>query len=236
MSNKPNEVALLIGTKTTGVSELADKVINDAESPEKKLYDQARAIRTSRIQKQYLEACLLCEKDYSVISEILEIPEQLVKMYNDVYYNVNSMNRLEKLEVLETEGAEPKETLLKTWALNQGIQFLAWRLGRTVQINPQEGLNELFSNCMYKSKEALFTGNAAEASKESTKWVKLSLDIARLLKLWQIESMASANKDLEFAIKEVVPEFKSMNELVEINAIIEQELKKAESIGVDIGE
>lgn len=221
MSNKPNEVALLIGTGTLGSNELADKILQNPEGPEAVLYSKARRIHGSKTQKQYMEACLLCCNDYDKIAELLEIPVDVVRMYNDVYYNVKDLNRLEKLDVLDGEKVDVKESLLKTWALNQGIQFLAWRLGKPVDINPQLGLNELFSNCMYKSKEALFTGNAAEASKESTKWVKLSLDIARLLKLWQIESSAAANRDLELAIKEIVPEFKSMSELVELNALVQ---------------
>lgn len=218
MSSKLNEVGLLIGTKTSGVNALADAILQHPDGPEGELYKKAWKIRSSKAQKQYIEACLLCKATYEEMAEILEIPAEVVKMYNDVFYNVTELSHLEKIEALETEtDIDDRERILKTWALHQGLKFIAWRLGKATNINPQEGLVELFGNCVYKSKEALFVGNAAEASKESTKWVKLSLDIARLLKLWQLESVTAASKDLEFAIREVVPEFRSLSELMELN-------------------
>jgi hypothetical protein len=70
----------------------------------------------------------------------------------------------------------------------------------------------MFSTCIFKSKEAMFNKNDSGASIESTKWVKLSIDIARLLKVWVIDS-EGAKADLELALKEVMPNFKSIDDL-----------------------
>jgi hypothetical protein len=66
--------------------------------------------------------------------------------------------------------------------------------------------------CVYKAKEAAFSGNASKASVEATKWTKLSLDFARLLKAWTLDS-EEARADIELALSEVLPEFTSLADL-----------------------
>jgi hypothetical protein len=114
------------------------------------------------------------------------------------------------MELLDV--SDRAEAALKLWALSQGLTFIAWRMGRQVQVSPVEGLQDLFTTCIYKAKEAIFSGNVSEASKESTKWVKLSMDIARLLKIWVMDS-AAAKKDIELALQEVVPDFEGLDSL-----------------------
>ncbi|MNY25054.1 hypothetical protein D3C86_1588110 [compost metagenome] len=87
-------------------------------------------------------------------------------------------------------------------------------MGKQIQISPVDGLVDLFTTCMYKSKEAMFTSNPQEASKEATKWVKLSIDISRLLKLWTMDAGA-AKREIELAIKEVIPEFQGLDSILD---------------------
>ena len=129
------------------------------------------------------------------------------------------------------------EALMKMWTLTQGLDFLSWRLGKKVSISPVEGLVDLFSTCMFKSKEAMFNSSTTDTSKESTKWVKLSTDIARLLKLWVMDSEA-AKRDLVIAIREVIPEFSSLesilNEVIESESSESSELAEAEDSVEDL--
>jgi hypothetical protein len=197
-----------------GQDPLVDTIIDNPEGPEAKLYLQAKDIHESKVRKKYMEACLLTSNDFGQISELLGIPQNLVEMYAKIFYDVYDLDTLSKLELLE-KPRERDEVILKTWALHQGLGFIAWRLGKVgskFDLAPQESLQDLFNMCLYKAKEALFNPNSSAASAEATKWTKLSTDIARLLKLWVLDS-AAAKKDLELAIKEVVPEFRSLDDL-----------------------
>lgn len=214
MHPKPNELSKLVEAKTKGVNAAVDQILDNVDSPEAKVYQKCKEISKSPLQKQYIEACLLGSEDEQEICTVLEYPIEVVRAYRAFFYNVVGWNRLEKLDLINSSKLEPDEQALKLWALNQGLLFVSWRLGHKVTINPLEGLNELFSIAVYKAKEALFTGNASESSKEAAKWTKQSLDLARLLKLWSLDSNA-AKKDLELAIKEVVPEFRSISELMD---------------------
>jgi hypothetical protein len=110
--------------------------------------------------------------------------------------------------------SDPAERTLKMWSLSQGLNFISWRIGNQVDISPVEGLQDLFTTCIYKSKEAMFNGNATEASKESTKYIKLAMDLARLLKVWIMDS-AAAKADIEIALRSVNPSFRGLDTLEE---------------------
>lgn len=205
-----NARAILIRKKDLGKDKLADAIIKDEECPEAQLYAQAKRINESPLKKGYVESALLTSDDLDIISDLLEIPLPVVTMYRDVFYEVTGLDKLSKMELLDCR--DKNEGLLKLWALSQGLPFIAWRLGKQVNISPVEGLQDLFTTCIYKAKEAMFNGNVSESSKESTKWTKLAMDIARLLKLWVLDS-AAAKKDIELALQEVVPEFKGLDSL-----------------------
>jgi hypothetical protein len=115
------------------------------------------------------------------------------------------------MEVIE-DAKTPDEKGMKIWALSQGLDFVAWRLGKAVTINPTEGLQELFTLAVYKSKEALFSGNATESSKAATTWTKLSMDLARILKAWVSDSEA-ARSDIELALKSIDPDFQGFDSI-----------------------
>jgi hypothetical protein len=205
-----NQRELLIRNNKRGVDPLVDKLLSEESCPERDAYIKAIPMKESRLKKSYVEAALLCCSDFDLISNVLEIPPEVIEMYGLIFYDVTELDKLSKMELLDVRDRD--EANLKLWALSQGMDFLAWRLGKQVNISPVDGLVDLFTTCVYKSKEAMFTGNIAEASKEATKWTKLSLDIARLLKLWTVDSGA-ARADLELAIREVVPDFGGLDSL-----------------------
>lgn len=209
----PKLRANLIQSKTVGVDPIVDAVLASADSIEFKLYKQSQELYKSPTKKNYLESSLLASKDMVQISELLELPLDLVTMYRDVFYNVTDLDKLSKLELLDVP--DQAEKGMKTWALSQGLDFVSWRLGNKVSISPVEGLKDLFSTCIFKSKEALFSGNASDSSRESTKWVKLSMDIARLIKIWVLDS-AAAKADLEMALREVIPDFEGLDKLDQV--------------------
>ena len=153
--------------------------------------------------------------DVERISSVIEIPVDQLKFYYDFFFDISDWDRLEKIEHIEKLGHKNKnEALLKMWTLTQGLDFLAWRLGKKVSISPVEGLIDLFSTCMFRSKEAMFNGAGTEAGEQSIKWTKQSTDIARLLKSWVMDSN-QAKKELEIAIREVVPEFEGLDALLQ---------------------
>lgn len=209
---KPNARQILIRKKDQGKDPLVDKILNEPESPEAKLWPACEEIWDSRIRRGYIEACLLSSENYDKISELLEVPIDLLKLYEQTCYDVKGYDRLSKMDLLDKE-RDRDILVMKMWALNQGLDFVAWRLGKKVDISPLDGLTEMFTMCVYKSKEALFNPNSSVASVESTKWAKLSLDIARMLKVWVLDNDV-ARRDLELAIKEVVPEFQSLDDVL----------------------
>jgi len=205
-----NQRELHIRNARRGVDPLVDLLLSEVECPERSAYLKAIDLKESKLKKSYIEAALLCSDDVNAISHILEIPPEVIQMYNDIFYDVMELDKLSKMELLDVR--DKNESALKTWALSQGLPFISWRLGKQVTISPVEGLVDLFTTCVYKSREAMFSQNASESSREATKWTKLSMDIARLLKIWTVDSGA-AKKDLEIAIREVVPDFDGFDSL-----------------------
>jgi hypothetical protein len=205
-----NQRELHIRNNKRGVDPLVDLLLSEVDCPERSAYLKAIPLRESKLKKSYVEASLLCCSDYDTISNVLELPPEVIEMYGLIFYDVTELDKLSKMELLDVRDRD--EANLKLWSLSQGIEFLSWRLGKQITISPVDGLVDLFTTCIYKSKEAMFSGNVAEASKEATKWTKLSLDIARLLKMWTVDAGA-AKQELEIAIREVVPDFDGFDSL-----------------------
>lgn len=209
---KLDERKRLIEDKTSGVDALVDTILANPDSPESIAYQKTSDILGSSTKRTYLEACLLSSTEFERISELLEMELSVVRMYHDVYFDVSTFGKIDKLDHLAN--CQEAERNIKMWALHQGLDFIAWRLGHQVEISPVDGLSDLFTTCVYKSKEAMFSSNSSTASKEATKWVKLSSDIARLLKVWVMDSGA-ARKELEIAISRVTPSFDSLSKYME---------------------
>lgn len=226
-----NERYTLIANKKTGVDALVDDIINNPDGENGKLFLLAKELKDVKLKRSYIESCFLASKDFDKISELLEIKKDILEIYAKCFYDLEGLDRLSKLELLDVKDKD--EGVMKIWALSQGLDFISWRLGNKIDITPVDGLTELFHTCLYKSKEAMFNKNASEASKESTKWVKLSIEIARLLKVWVMDS-AGARREIEIALKEVIPEFKGVDDLdgfdlnvnVRLSTSIEEEDKE----------
>jgi hypothetical protein len=224
-----NARATLIKRKTLGTDSLVDTILNGADSAEAILYAKANAIHSHTLKRHYLEASLLASKSLDEISTLLEIPIDVVTMYRDIFYDVTDLDKLSKMDLMNV--SDPSEKSLKMWALSQGLSFISWRIGNQVDISPVEGLQDLFTTCIYKSKEAMFNGNTSEASKESTKYIKLAMDLARLLKVWVLDS-AAAKTDIEIALRSVTPDFKGLDSLDENPAVLKDStrLEPAEAL------
>lgn len=220
-----NDKAKLIRTNKLGVDSRVDEILQNPESPLAVLYRKTELLSKNSLKKSYIESSLLCSDDLEKISKILEVSVETLTVYREFFFDTEGFDRLSKIEHIE--GVKDKnEMLLKMWALSHGLDFISWRLGYRVTISPVEGLADLFSTCIYKSKEAMFNSSSSDASKEGTKWAKISTDIARLLKLWVMDSSA-AKKDLEIAIREVVPEFEGLDKILESNGVSMDEIKLA---------
>lgn len=230
--SKINERQYLIYKEAKGKDPLVDEILANPDGPQGQLYKTVKEYHEDKLRRSYIEACLLASQDFDRISELLEMDKELIRMYHDIYYVVGKLDRLSKLELLDVKDSD--EAVMKIWALSQGLDFIAWRLGKKVNISPIDGLTDLFNTCLYKSKEAIFNKNDSGASRESTKWVKLSMDIARLLKIWVMDS-AGARRDIEIALREVIPEFKTIDDLdgftlnLNINTNVDEDEEKEET-------
>lgn len=226
LRNKINERQYFIWKETKGKDELVDEILNNPDGPTGEMYKLVKDYHEDKLRRSYIEACLLASQDFDEIATLLEMDKAIIKMYYDIYYTVGGTDRLTKLELLDVKDSD--EAVMKIWALSQGLDFVRWRLGKKVNISPVDGLTDLFNTCLYKSKEAIFNKNDSGASRESTKWVKLSMDIARLLKVWVMDS-AGARRDIEIALREVIPDFKSIDDLdgftlnVNVNTDVDEE-------------
>lgn len=219
---KPNYIQLLIRKNHLGRDVLADKIITEPQSYEGKLWVLCRDIYESLIKRGYIEAALLTGEPDDVIAELFEMSLEVLQLYKKTCFNIDGWSRLDKIAYLDKE-LDKDVLVMKLWAIQGGLDFIKWRLGHKVQIDPLKGLIELFAMCFNKSREALFNPNISQASIEATKWTKLSMDIARLLKMWTTDN-DQAREDLEDAIKNVVPNFKSLDDLI---AESEADKKKA---------
>ena len=112
---------------------------------------QVLQLRYSMSKKHYIEACLLATDDISKIADIIDVDEEVVDIYQKVYYDIAGLDRLTKLRMIETVKDE-REQQLKLWAVSQGIDFIAWRLGTVPKISPVEGLTSIYSDCFFKAK------------------------------------------------------------------------------------
>jgi hypothetical protein len=200
---------LLVKNKTSGADPLVDSILSE-NGPNRALYEKARAIFLNKTKKLYVEACLLASDDLSSVSEVIDIPISVLDVYRRLFFNVAGADKLTRLSIVEE--SENDEKSMKMWALSQGLEFIGWRLGKITNISPVEGLKDLFTLCTYKSKEAMFSPNSSDSSVQATKWAKLSMDLARLLKAWVMDAGA-AKRDIELALKTIDPTFTGFDDL-----------------------
>ncbi len=202
---------LLFKQAEQGVDELVDSLLSDACPEElQETYRSAHRLRKSGLKRTYVESCLLASSDFAKISELLEIPERVIEIYALMFYDIQGCSILDKMELLDVP--DKQERLMKLWALNQGLDFVQWRLGKKTLPDSVAGLQDLFSTSLYKAKEAAFSGNETEASKEALKWTKMSADLARLIRTYS-SGETSARHDIEIALQDLMPEFQGLAEI-----------------------
>lgn len=211
MLRTPNWREKLLKDKRGGEDPLVDILLEKPDSEESRLFAYVDFIHDSHVKKRYVEASLLTSAPFDEIAEVLDIPAEVIQMYADIYYDVIDLDRLSKLDLVDS-CTNHEDRVFKLWSMSQGMNFIAWRLGKRFSTSAVEGLTDLFNDCIYKAKEAFFNPNATVSSKESTKWVKLAIEIAKLLKMWVTDSTA-AKKDIELALRQVIPEFKTLDQL-----------------------
>lgn len=165
------------------------------------LANEVVAIQSSKLQRAYVEACLLATNNLEDIASLLEIPVEVVLSYEREVFPYGRYTRLRKLEYVETV-QDSAERQLKLWAVTQGFEFLKWRLGFKVEISPLDGIRDMYSDCLFKAKESFFTSSDSESSKEALKWVTQSISLARILKSWVADSK-EAMKDIELALEQL---------------------------------
>ncbi len=165
---------------------------------------QVLQLRYTESRRTYVEACLLATEDTEQVAEILDVDQEVVDIYRQVYYDIEGLDRLSKLRMIEVVKDE-REQQLKLWAVSQGVDFIAWRLGTVPKVNPVEGLTSIYSDCFFKAKEAFYNANTADASKEGLRWAKQATDVARLLKAW-VNDADEATQDINIALKEITGE------------------------------
>jgi len=213
-NHAPNFRYELARKKMRNKDPIVDRLL-DGEKPLTELYEVSKELNHSLVKKAYIESCLICCPDLSKISDLLEIPVDVLSVYRDFFFNVKDYNKLALLELVGKADTQ-EEKNMKMWALSQGIEFIAWRLGKPVNISPIGGLQDLFTTSLYKSKEALFSANSSTSSIEAAKWTKLSMDLARLLKAWVLDSNEAKN-DLQVALASISPEFQGYNDVLPSN-------------------
>lgn len=162
----------------------------------------AEALRASDFTRVYLESSLLATDNLQEISDLFGIDVAVIAEYEKAFFPVLSMNRLQKLEVV-AKTTSSDEAEMKRWAVTQGFDFVKWRLGFKVEMSPIDSMISMYSDCYFKSKEAFYSGNTDENSKEALKWVRQAAGLATILKSWVTDSR-EAKKDIELALAKVV--------------------------------
>jgi len=163
--------------------------------------DLLQQIHENNTQRVYVEACLLATDNLSEISAALELPEQILAQYKDKYFPISRGIKLDKFEYISGI-KDDNERQLKLWAVTQGFEFIKWRLGLHVEITPLEGVQSLYVDCVYKAKEAFYSHNATDSSKEALKWVNEAVTVAKLIKSWVADNK-EAMKDIELALEKL---------------------------------
>lgn len=180
------------------------------------------------MKRSYIEACLLATDDCEEIGELLEINPEVIDLFKSLFFDLEGFDRLDKLDLI-SQSSDKQDATLKTWALTQGLDFLYWRLGKVPNVSPIDGLEKIFLDCYFRSREAFYTDSSDKNSPEVVKWVKLSMDAARLVKSWKIDSNA-AMKDIKLALTSINPEFGSFDDIAKEEEGLELNIVSPESI------
>ncbi len=164
-----------------------------------------------QLSQLLLESALLTEATDEQIAEVFGYSSEKIKEERE-RFKPSSFSRLEKLDYVT--GIEDKtEKLYKLWAISNGLPFIQWKLGIIPTLDPVAALQQLFTDCLMKSRESIFLSNTSEESREAVKWTALSIQLGKLLKSWVLDSN-QATLDLQLALSgSVLADFPSRDDL-----------------------
>lgn len=203
---------LLLKKGTAGQDEIVDLLLNEPSG----FLPAVEEIYSDKIQRSAVEAALLSTPDVEVISAVLEVPAAVLMLFRDLCFNIEGLSKLQRMSYIG-KLRDKEEQKMKIWAITQGPSFLKWRFGGDVTISPVDGLQSIFSDAYYKSKEAFFSGNDSEASKEAAKWAKIAMDAGKQLKAW-VSDADHAMQDINLALEQISGDdiqFKTIDDLEE---------------------
>lgn len=163
------------------VDAILDGYVDDASLLE------AKMIYEDKVVKAYVESCILATEDFTTMSNLLEIPENTLTLYHDLYYDIHSLSRIHKVEHIASLPDE-NERIRKQWAFSQGLEYVAWRMGQSAQLSVSETIQDLHSDAYYKSKEAFFSDSTSAIGQEALKWHKQTVLLSKMLTDLEIET------------------------------------------------
>ncbi len=150
-----------------------------------------------KLSQTLLECALLTEETNEKIAEVLGRPIASIEEARRGF-EPSKYGRLEKLEYIH--GIKDRfDRSYKLWAFTNGIQFVQWKLGLAPAIDPVSSLQQLYADCIMKSRESIFLGNTSEEAKEAVKWTNLSIQLGKLLKSWTVDNNM-ATLDIQLAL------------------------------------
>lgn len=139
--------------------------------------------------KLYLESALLATEDFDAIAEALGIEARLVRLYHSIYYDVHSLRHIEKVSHLASI-QDREEQQFKKWSIANGLEFIKWRIGAKTEFDSADMIQDLCADAFFRSREAFFNGNTADASREARQWSKHAAALVR-----QIEGQGGDEDD-----------------------------------------
>ncbi len=182
------------------------------------LLDECKEIYEDKIIKIYVEASLLATTDYQAISNALEISEDALKLYHDVYYDVHSLSRVKKVRHL-ADIKDEDELSLKKWSLSSGMEFVQWRLGLSSSNNMMSNLVQLQADAYFRSREAFFNGNNTDAAAEGLKWSRQAAHLTKLIDDMTGEPEDAASDDLLLELEKLNEDTVVLNSIHDLESL-----------------
>lgn len=163
---------------------------------------ECKDIYDDRVVRLYVEASLLATEDFDDIAGALELDKHVLMIYHDIYYDVHSLSRIHKTRHL-SKIEDNDERQLKQWSMTNGMDFIKWRLGLITKVGVMDSVVQLQADAYYRSKEAFFNGNTAQASQEGLKWSKQTVHLTRLIAELEGEDTDEATDDLSLELERI---------------------------------
>ena len=183
-----------------GVDDLVDAILDGHVDPS--VLKECRDIYEDRVTRLYVEASLLATEDYDSISEVLELDKHVLMVYHDIYYDIQGLTRVAKATHL-SKLEDGDERVLKQWSMTNGLEFIRWRMGLSINISTLASIASLQADAYYRSKEAFFNSNTTDASAEGLKWSRQAVVLTKLLNELEGGSSDEAGDELSLELERI---------------------------------